>query len=79
MCSQSSEPFICICPNLETPSLALLWGGDDRAVGACTWDVAAGREIAPHTREQCTQWIPGSHVRGGIKGHILPDSGYMTF
>ena len=47
MCSQNSEPSICVCPKLEAPSLALFWGVDDLAVDTGMCDVAAGSGHAP--------------------------------
>lgn len=82
MCSQNSQDFICICPKLETPSLALLQGVDDPAVGACTWDAVARGGDGLTAR--------GSSTRGGsrgvlraeearVRGHVRPDSVYVTF
>lgn len=53
MCSQNSEPSICVCPKLEAPSfVALFWGVDDLAVDTGMCDVAAGSGHAPLHEER---------------------------
>lgn len=63
MCSQNSEPSICVCPKLEAPSLALFWGVDDLAVDAGMCHVAAGSGHSSPARGSGTHGGPQAVVR----------------